>query len=189
MSVIKWSIVLPVLLLIVAACHKRPPVIAAPTAQPAAIATPPAPPPPPRSTPSAATPAATPLTEAQLFERMTLEQLNASQPLHDVFFDYNQNFIREDARQVLQRDAQWLAKWPQTKVRIYGHCDERGTTEYNIALGDRRAVSVRDYLTSLGVSPQRIQTVSLGKESPFCTGTGESCWAQNRRGHFVITGK
>jgi len=189
MSVIKWSIVLPVLLLIVTACHKRPPAIASPTSQPAAITAAPAPPPAPRSTPSVATPAATPLTEAQLFERMTLDQLNASKPLDDVFFDYDENLLREDARQVLQRDAQWLAKWPQTKVRIYGHCDERGTTEYNIALGDRRAVSVRDYLTSLGVSPQRIQTVSLGKESPFCTGTGESCWAQNRRGHFVITGK
>jgi len=150
MSVIKWSIVLPVLLLIVTACHKRPPAIASPTSQPAAITAAPAPPPAPRSTPSVATPAATPLTEAQLFERMTLDQLNASKPLDDVFFDYDENLLREDARQVLQRDAQWLAKWPQTKVRIYGHCDERGTTEYNIALGDRRAVSVRDYLTSLG---------------------------------------
>ena len=120
---------------------------------------------------------------------MTLDQLNASQPLNDVFFDYDQNFLRDDARQVLQRDAQWLAKWPHTTIRIDGHCDERGTEEYNIALGDRRAVAVRDYLASLGVNPGRIQTVSLGRESPFCAATGESCWAQNRRGHFVITAK
>jgi peptidoglycan-associated lipoprotein len=120
---------------------------------------------------------------------MTLEQLNASQPLNDVFFDYGLNILRDDARQVLQRDAQWLSKWPQTKIRIDGHCDERGTAEYNLALGDRRAVTVRDYLMSLGISPDRIQTVSLGRESPFCTSTGESCWAQNRRGHFVITAK
>jgi len=120
---------------------------------------------------------------------MTLDQLNASQPLNDVFFDYDQNFLRDDARQVLQRDAQWLAKWPHTTIRIDGHCDERGTEEYNIALGDRRAVAVRDYLMTLGVSRERIQTVSLGRESPFCTTTGESCWAQNRRGHFVITVK
>ena len=134
-------------------------------------------------------PAAKPLTESQLFERMTLDQLNASHPLNDMFFDYDQNFLREDARQVLQRDAQWLSEWPQAKIRIDGHCDERGTEEYNIALGDRRAVTVRDYLMSLGIDPRRIQTVSLGRESPFCTATGESCWAQNRRGHFVITAK
>jgi len=188
MSLTKWSIVLPCLLLTVTACHKRPPAIAAPTRPPAAVATPPAPPPI-RSNGPVATPKAKPLTESELFERMTLDQLNASHPLDDVFFDYDQNFLRDDARQVLQQDAQWLAKWPQTKIRIDGHCDERGTTEYNLALGDQRVITIRDYLTSLGVSPQRIQTVTLGKESPFCTATGESCWAQNRRGHFVITAK
>jgi peptidoglycan-associated lipoprotein len=189
MSVTRWSIVLPMLLLAIAACHKRPPVIAASTRPPAAITTPPAPPPAPRSNAAAAPAPAKPLSESELFERMTLDQLNASHPLNDVFFDYDQNVLRDDARQVLQRDAQWLAKWPQTKIRIDGHCDERGTEEYNIALGDRRAVTVRDYLTSLGVSEGRIQTVSLGKESPFCTATGESCWAQNRRGHLMITAK
>jgi len=120
---------------------------------------------------------------------MTLAQLNASQPLNDVFFDYDENILGDDTRKVLQGNAQWLSKWPQTKIRIDGHCDERGTTEYNLALGDRRAITVRDYLMSLGISPDRIQTVSLGRESPFCTSTGESCWAQNRRGHFVITAK
>ena len=189
MSVTKWSIVLPVVLLSVTACHARPPAIAAPTSRPAAIPAPPGPPPTPRSNGPVRTAPANPLSESQLFERMTLDQLNASQPLNDVFFDYDQNFLRDDARRVLQRDAQWLAKWPQTRIRIDGHCDERGTEEYNIALGDRRAVAVRDYLMSLGVNSQRIQTVSLGRESPFCTATGESCWAQNRRGHFVITGK
>jgi peptidoglycan-associated lipoprotein len=187
MSVSK-SIVLPVLLLTVNACHKRPPAIAS-TRPPAAVTAPVPPPSSPRSNTAAAPPEATPLNESQLFERMTLEQLNASQPLNDVFFDYDQNILHDDARQVLERDAQWLSKWPQTKIRINGHCDERGTTEYNLALGDRRAITVRDYLTSLGVSPDRIQTVTLGRESPFCTSTGESCWAQNRRGHFVITAK
>jgi peptidoglycan-associated lipoprotein len=188
MSVSKWSIVLPVLLLTVNACHKRPPATAS-TRPPAAVTTPVAPPSSPRSDTAAAAPEATALDESQLFERMTLEQLNASQPLNDVFFDYDQNLLRDDARQVLQRNAQWLSKWPQTKIRIDGHCDERGTTEYNLALGDQRAITVRDYLTSLGVSRDRIQTVTLGRESPFCTSTGESCWAQNRRGHFVITAK
>ena len=120
---------------------------------------------------------------------MTLDALNASHPLNDVFFDYDATTLRDDGRQVLQQNAQWLAKWPQTRISVYGHCDERGTGEYNLALGDQRAVTVRNYLTGLGVNPDRIQTVSLGKESPFCTATGESCWAQNRRGHFVITAK
>ena len=120
---------------------------------------------------------------------MTLDDLNASHPLNDVFFDYDATTLRDDGRQVLEANAQWLAKWPQTTIRIYGHCDERGTGEYNLALGDQRAVTVRNYLTGLGVNPARIQTVSLGKESPFCTATGESCWAQNRRGHFEITAK
>jgi peptidoglycan-associated lipoprotein len=77
---------------------------------------------------------------------------------------------------VLQQDAQWLAKWPQTRVRIDGHCDERGTAEYNLALGERRADVVEEYLTSLGVTPGWIQTRSLGKEAPFCKDSGEPCW-------------
>jgi len=97
--------------------------------------------------------------------------------------------LRDDARSVLQRDAAWLAKWPQTRIRIDGHCDERGTAEYNLALGDRRAATVRDYLTELGVKAERIQMRTLGKEAPFCRDEGESCWSQNRRGHFEITDK
>jgi peptidoglycan-associated lipoprotein len=130
-----------------------------------------------------------PLTEAELFQRKSLSELNAEQPLGDVFFDYEQNTLREDAKRVLQQDVQWLSKWPQTIVRIDGHCDERGSAEYNLALGDQRATTVREYLTSLGVTPDRIQTLSLGKEAPFCQDSGESCWSQNRRGHFEITGK
>src|SRR5262245_24492101 len=186
MAVLKWSIVLLVLLVTVTACRKRPPPIAS-TGPPAAVKVPGPSSPPPRSN-TAASPEA-PLTESQLFDRTTLDELNASQPLNDVFFDYDQNLLRDDARQILQRNAQWLVKWPQTKIRVDGHCDERGTTEYNLALGDRRAVMVREYLTNVGISPERIQTVSLGRESPFCTSTGESCFAQNRRGHFVITAK
>lgn len=187
MSVTKWSSVLPVVLLAVAACHSRPPVIA--TARPPAATTRPPAPASPVHSAGAATSAETPLSEADLFQRMTLDDLNASHPLNDVFFDYDATTLRDDGRQVLQQNAQWLAKWPQTRISVYGHCDERGTGEYNLALGDQRAVTVRNYLTGLGVNPARIQTVSLGKESPFCTATGESCWAQNRRGHFVITAK
>lgn len=187
MSVTKWSIALPAVVLAAAACHSHRPVIA--TARPPAATTAPAPVSPVHSTGPAATAAATPLSESELFQRMTLDDLNASHPLNDVFFDYDATTLRDDGRQVLERNAQWLAKWPQTRIRIDGHCDERGTGEYNLALGDQRAITVRNYLTGLGVNPERIQTVSLGRESPFCTATGESCWAQNRRGHFVITAK
>ena len=178
-----------------AACHTRPPATAptpATSPPPTAPARTPAPPRPPA--PAAAPPAAVvrpvaPLSEAELFRRKSLEQLNAEQPLSDAFFDYEQSTLREDVRRALQQDAQWLARWPQTTIRIDGHCDERGTAEYNLALGDRRAEAVKTYLTSLGVSLNRIQTRSLGKEAPFCHEPGESCWSQNRRAHFMITEK
>ena len=130
-----------------------------------------------------------PLTEAELFQRKSLDALNGEHPLSDAFFDYDQDTLRDDAKRALQQDAQWLARWPQTTVLVEGHCDERGTPEYNLALGDRRAEVVRDYLTDLGVKSERVVTRSLGREAPFCRDTGESCWSQNRRGHFIITAK
>ena len=130
-----------------------------------------------------------PLTEADLFRRKSLDEINAEHPLSDAFFDYNQDTLRDDARQALQQDVQWLSKWPQTVVRIDGHCDERGTAEYNLALGDKRAETVKEYLTGLGVRPDRLQTRTLGREAPFCRDSGEACWSQNRRGHFVVTEK
>jgi peptidoglycan-associated lipoprotein len=171
------------------ACHHTPPAAAAtpppaPPARAAAPARPPAPPPPPAA---AATPA--PLSEAEIFRRTSLDALNASHPLTDVFFDYNENVLKDDARTRLQQDAAWLKKWPQTRIAVDGHCDERGSAEYNLGLGERRADAVRDYLLSLGVSADRIETRSLGKESPFCVGEGEGCWSQNRRDHFLITAK
>jgi peptidoglycan-associated lipoprotein len=155
----------------------------APSAVPAR---PPSPPPPPAR---AARPTPAALTDAELFQRKSLADLNAEHPLGDVFFDYDQNTLGDEARRVLQQDADWLSKWPQTMIRVDGHCDERGTAEYNLALGDRRAAAVREYLASLGVRAERIQTRSLGKEAPFCHQSGDSCWSQNRRGHFVITAK
>jgi peptidoglycan-associated lipoprotein len=170
-------------------CHTRPPAIApsrsASNASPVP-ARPPAPPPPPRAAPR---PAAAVPTEAELFGRKSLSELNAEHPLGDVFFDYDQNTLTEDARRALQQDAAWLAKWPQTRIRIDGHCDERGTPEYNLALGERRADVVREYLTNLGVKSDRLQMRSLGQEAPFCRGETEVCWSQNRRGHFEITEK
>jgi len=172
----------------IACHHTRPPAKAPSQAAPAPTvpARPPAPPPPPAP---AARPAPGALSDAELFQRKSLAELNDEHPLADAFFDYDKNSLRDDARTALQQDATWLAKWPQTKIRIDGHCDERGSAEYNLALGDRRAIEARDYLSSLGIRSDRIEIRSLGKETPFCEGNGESCWSQNRRDHFVITGK
>ena len=90
---------------------------------------------------------------------------------------------------MLSKNIEYLKRWDSTRISIEGHCDERGTPEYNLALGERRAAAVRDYLVSLGLSGDRVTTISKGKEAPFCTESNESCWQQNRRGHFVFTAK
>jgi peptidoglycan-associated lipoprotein len=103
-----------------------------------------------------------------------------------VFFDLDQHTIRADAQATLQKQAAWLQKYPSVKLMVEGHCDERGTREYNLALGDRRAYAVKEFLVSLGVDAARLQTKSYGKERPTCTESDESCWQQNRRGYSVI---
>jgi len=95
------------------------------------------------------------------------------------------NGCKRDARTALAETAQYLRNYPTERVTIEGHCDERGSTEYNLALGDRRANATKQYLVSLGISADRITTVSYGKEKPFCMESNEACWQQNRRGHFV----
>ena len=105
-----------------------------------------------------------------------------------VFFDYDQSDIRADAASTLQKQAAWLAKYPSVTLSIEGHCDERGTREYNLALGARRASAVREHLIGLGVSAGRLETISYGKERPTCVESNEGCWAQNRRGVSLISG-
>jgi peptidoglycan-associated lipoprotein len=105
-----------------------------------------------------------------------------------VFFDLDQHSIRADAQTVLQKQAAWLKQYPQVKLLVEGHCDERGTREYNLALGDRRAYAVKEFLVSLGVDAARLQTKSYGKERPNCSESDESCWQQNRRGYSVVAG-
>jgi peptidoglycan-associated lipoprotein len=153
----------------------------------AAAPAPPPPPAPPKPPPPAPKPA--PLTEEQLFAQKTLDQLNAERPLGDVFFDYDQSGIRDDGRGPLQKNADWLKRWTSTQITVEGHADSRGSSEYNLALGSRRATAVKDYLVNLGVPGNRITVVSKGKEQPFCTVESEECWQQNRRGHFIITAK
>jgi peptidoglycan-associated lipoprotein len=171
-----------------AACGKKPaPAAPAPAPPPAAPATPPAPPPPSPPPPAPTPPAA--LSEEEIFARKTLEELNAERPLGNVFFDLDAATVRDDARPLLQKNAEWLKRWASTRITVEGHCDERGSSEYNLALGDRRGNAVKDYLVSLGVVGDRISVVTKGKESPFCNESTEACWQQNRRGHFVITAK
>ena len=125
----------------------------------------PAPPPPP---PSA--------TEEELF----------SQNIKDVYFNYDNYDVRGDQQAALQADAAFLKEHPDVRFTIEGHCDERGSTEYNLALGDNRANSVRNALVQAGIAADRIRTISYGKERPFCTQSNEECWQQNRRDHFVF---
>jgi peptidoglycan-associated lipoprotein len=125
------------------------------------------PPPPPPPQPS--------MTEAQMF----------AQNVHDIFFDYDKYDLRPDQVATAQANAQWLAAHPNVRFTIEGHCDERGSTEYNLALGDNRAAAVKQAMVQAGVSADRIKTISYGKEKPFCMESTEQCWQQNRRAHFV----
>jgi peptidoglycan-associated lipoprotein len=108
-------------------------------------------------------------------------------PLDDVHFDLDQATLSEQARGILEKHALWLQNHRAAKVQIEGHCDERGTVDYNLALGDRRAQAARDYLVSLGVANDRLQTVSYGKERPLDPGNNEAAFARNRRAHFVVS--
>jgi peptidoglycan-associated lipoprotein len=185
-SVLGLSLVLAVA---AAGCHKKvpPPAPAAPPPPPPAA--PVTPPPPPRPPAPAPPPPARTLTEEEIFAAKTVDQLNAERPLDDVYFDLDKSEIRDDAKPRLQKDADWMKKWTSTQVSVEGHCDSRGSAEYNLALGSRRANAVKEYLTNLGVPAGRLTVVSKGKEQPVCSENGESCWQQNRRGHFVITAK
>ncbi len=115
----------------------------------------------------------------------TIEELFARY-VKDSFFDFDKSDLRPDAREALTADAEFLRAHPEVKILVQGHCDERGSSEYNLGLGQRRADASKDFLVSLGVAADRISTVTLGKESPFCTEHNEDCWQQNRRGHFVM---
>lgn len=154
--------------IVLASCTTKPPATEAPPAAP----------------PSSAENA--PVTESNNVIPGSAEDLrvNVGDTVH---FDYDRYDLRDEDRGILQRQASWLQKYPQVRVTIEGHCDERGTREYNLALGARRANAVKEYLVSLGVSSARVDTISYGKERPVCTQSSEDCWAQNRRAVTTIT--
>jgi peptidoglycan-associated lipoprotein len=143
---------------------------------------PPAPPLPPPLVP-------TELTPDEEFASLSLEELNRESPLEPVFFPLDSFDLDDRGRRVVENNVEVLRKYPDLVVTIEGHCDERGTAEYNLALGERRALAAEQYLTELGVKAERIRTVSYGKEFPFDPAHDDRGWAANRRAHFVITAK
>jgi peptidoglycan-associated lipoprotein len=185
--------VLVALTIVASACGgKKPPVAraipppgAASPSSPSTGARPPAPPEP-VAEPTIVPPE--PLREDRIASA-SLDDINRNSPLKPVFFEYDSSEISGDAPGVLEANAAVLKKYPSWTITIEGHCDERGTAEYNLALGERRAVASRAYLVSLGVSADRLRTVSYGKEFPFEPGHDESAYIKNRRAHFVITAK
>ena len=170
-----------------AACGRQEPEVApAPPPPPKQETTKPEPPPPPAPPPPAPKPAEP--TEDELIAKMTNDEV-AKKYFTDVFFAFDSIEIDDQSRAALQKNVEFMKRREAMRVMIEGHADSRGTNEYNLALGERRADAVRDYMVSLGIPSARITIVSKGEEQPFCTDETEECWQQNRRGHFVVTAK
>ena len=183
------SVIAVMLLLCVSACAKRQPPVAAPTQPPPSGVT--SPPsvttaPPVRVDDPLPVPAQPALSDDALGSK-TLDDLNRNSPFKPVFFTVDSADIDETGREVASANADILKKNPRWIITVEGHCDERGTAEYNLALGERRALAVKTFLVSLGVSPDRVRTISYGKEFPFDPGKTDEAMSRNRRGHFVIT--
>jgi len=197
-------VVIAVLLAVAVACAPRKPKVAAtPQPDPNAKVEAPAPPPPrpgpPASTTTLSKPAVQPvddlqpvaprLSEEDRIAAKSLEDLNRDSLLKPAFFPLDSSDLDDAGRAVVDANASVLKKYPSWAITLEGHADERGTAEYNIALGERRAAAVKNYLQSLGIAADRLRTVSYGKEFPFEPGHDESAYAKNRRAHFVITAK
>lgn len=129
------------------------------------------------------------LTEEEVFLQKSLDQINREKPLATVYFDYDRAVIRDDARSVLDGNSSWLKKFKTAKILVEGHCDERGTEEYNLALGEKRAKAAQDYLLSTGIGSDRVKIISYGKSQPLNPGHDESAWQMNRRAQFLVVEK
>lgn len=168
----------------VSACGRKtekPPETAPAPPPPAETKPAPPPPPPPPPAPKPAAP-----TEDEIFAKKTLEELNAEKPLDDVFFGYDRTDLTEEARAALSKNLEWLKRWTSTRITVEGHADSRGTNEYNLALGDRRARAAMNYLVAQGVRANRITVISYGEDRPVCRESTEECWTRNRRAHFSV---
>ena len=129
------------------------------------------------------------LSEEEIFQQKSLEELNKDQILKRINFDFDKYTVREDMKALLQANANWLLKFATVEVLVEGHCDERGTIEYNIALGEKRAEAAKNYLVSLGMKAAKIKIISYGKNKPLVQGEDEASYFQNRRAEFIITKK
>ncbi len=178
-----------VMVMAIGACAKKVPPVARPTDPPPAagdtLGRPPAPPEP-VAEPTVVPP--DPAFEDELASR-DLDEINRNSPFQPLFYGYDQADVDADGQRVLDANAEILQRYPAWIITIEGHADERGTAEYNLALGERRALAARNYLVSLGIPSDRLRTVSYGKEFPFDPAHSEAAWARNRRAHFVVTSK
>jgi peptidoglycan-associated lipoprotein len=173
----------------VGACAKKTPPVARPTSPPPTAGDPglrPPEPPQPVSEPTIVPPE--PSVEDTLASR-DIDAINRDSPFQPLLYGLDQSEVDAAGQQVLNANAEILKKYPTWIITIEGHADERGSAEYNLALGERRALAARNYLVSLGIPADRLRTVSYGKEFPFDPGHDEAAWAQNRRAHFVVTSK
>jgi peptidoglycan-associated lipoprotein len=184
-------ILVPVLLAaMLASCAGGPRATTAPSAETAAGVEPtPTPTPVPEQVIEPPSAEAVPSVEVQEELPEDIQELNRRGYLRDIFFDTDEYRLRDEARDTLADNAAWLAKYPDVEILIEGHCDERNTREYNLALGERRANAAREYLISLGIDGSRVRTRSYGEERPFAVGHTESAWQLNRRAHFVIVAR
>ena len=179
------------------ACAKKQPPVARPTPPPPdagmQIGEPPPPPPPPPSagdrSPRTTTPGVDAIAPDVDLGSRSLDELNRESPFQPVFFDFDSSEVTGAGQAALTANADLMRRYPSWAVTIEGHCDERGTAEYNLALGERRALAARAYLVTLGIAPDRLKTVSYGKEFPFDPGRTEEAYARNRRAHFVVTSR
>jgi peptidoglycan-associated lipoprotein len=128
-------------------------------------------------------------SEEELFLQKSLDQINREKPLGTVYFDYDKALIRDDAKPTLDMNASWLKKFRTIQILIEGNCDERGTEEYNMALGEKRAKSAQDYLLTMGIGADRMKIISYGKSQPINPGHDDAAWQMNRRADFRVTGK
>lgn len=172
-----WYLIFVVLLgmLTMWGCPKKTEVTSTPEARQEAA-------PPAQQAPTAESARPVPTPEAEAPKEKATPAASSLQP---VYFDFDKSFVRPDARDIMKANADWLKAHPKVKIRIEGNCDERGTIEYNQALGQRRATSAKKYLTDLGISAARISIISYGKEKPVCSESTESCWQKNRRDDFM----
>lgn len=192
----KWTayrfLIVAAIVVFAASCVRTPPQVApsAPPPPSSEVADPassrPAPAPAPSTVPS---PGAPPRLSDDEFSSRTLEEINRASPLEPVFFGYDSIELDADALEAIRSNLTTLESYSSWSITIEGHCDSRGTPEYNLALGERRALAVRNHLVDLGIDPNRIRTISYGEEFPFTPGEHEAAWASNRRAHFVVTAR